>query len=456
MWVHRADIAGALLSCVGLLIVFAPVLFGGKTLSSASFTLTSNGFRPFPGQETVAGTPGQETIAANPYRLDVSAGALAFEPWAEVTAAELKAGRLPLWNPHQGTGAPLAANMQSSVFDPTMLAVRIDPNPLTWDLTILACFAIGAVCTYAFCRVVGMGYLAAVTGATAFSISGYFSLYSNNGFVRAYLYLPLLCLLVECVVRSRRFLPIPLLGLATFGCIAAGMPEITFFVLLTVGAYAIYRVIWGPRGRSKPQSVLTLAGAFAFGLLLAAPLILLFLEYERISFNVHKGEAGTGAKTDPGRFLLNWVAPYFNGAPMIPSTGQLTGTRNWLGGAAAALVIIGVAARTKAARLVLPFFGAASALLLAKAYGVDLLEWVGRLPGLELADVPTFGLPVAAFGLAVIAAAGVDGIRRHSLRVPVMLGALALAASRRDPSCSGRTGRRWRASLGIKPYAASG
>ena len=57
------DIAGALLSCVGVLLVFAPVLVGGKTLSTASYTLGTNGVAPFPGQDPVG--PG------DPYRLDV-------------------------------------------------------------------------------------------------------------------------------------------------------------------------------------------------------------------------------------------------------------------------------------------------------------------------------------------------------------------------------------------------
>ncbi len=39
--------------------------------------------------------------------------------------------------------------------------------------------------------------------------------------------------------------------------------------------------------------------AFAFGLALALPLLLLFAEYEPLSFNIHKGESGIGLLTDP-------------------------------------------------------------------------------------------------------------------------------------------------------------
>ena len=41
-------------------------------------------------------------------------------------------------------------------------------------------------------------------------------------------------------------------------------------------------------------SIVRLGGAGLLGLMLAAPLLLLFLQYESLSFNVHKPEFGTG------------------------------------------------------------------------------------------------------------------------------------------------------------------
>ena len=128
-------------------------------------------------------------------------------------ASELWDGKVPLWNPYQASGAPLAANWVNGVFDPVQAVVNLHPTPRTWDLMIVGTFLIAAVSTYAFCRVLGMGYLAGITGATAFSLSGYFLLYANNSFIRTYSYLPILCLFVELVIRSRRFWPIPALGL---------------------------------------------------------------------------------------------------------------------------------------------------------------------------------------------------------------------------------------------------
>ncbi len=252
-----------------------------------------------------------------------------------------------------------------------------------------------------------MGTVAAIVGATAFSISGYFSLYSNNGFVRTYMYLPLLCLLVEWVVRTRRLLAVAALGLGTAGCIVVGMPESATFVILLAVGFGGYRLFRGDQARTRGGTAGALASAFAFGLALAMPLLMLFAQYERLSFNVHKGASGVGLQTDPAQWLLNWLAPFWNGEPNSSAVypGVMSGTRNWIGGAVFALVLIGVASRTRAARLVMPFFGGVAVLLIAKAYGFPLLDWVGHLPVADRANLPAFGLPCAGFALALAAAA---------------------------------------------------
>ena len=110
--------------------------------------------------------------------------------------------------PYQGAGAPLAANMQSAVFDPLLLAVNLHPTPLTWDLSIIGAFVLGAAAAYLFGRVLGLQVVPAVVTSAAFSLSGWFFLYSNNHFSRSYVFLPLLFLLVELTLRSRRLWPV--------------------------------------------------------------------------------------------------------------------------------------------------------------------------------------------------------------------------------------------------------
>ncbi len=46
---------------------------------------------------------------------------LQFQPWWHAVAEAYRAGRLPLWNPYAGFGAPLAANPQAAAFSPFVL-----------------------------------------------------------------------------------------------------------------------------------------------------------------------------------------------------------------------------------------------------------------------------------------------------------------------------------------------
>src|SRR5438105_46943 len=85
---------------------FAESLVGGKVLSPADVLFASRSFADVRG-------PGYEP--ANRLLIDP---VLQFQPWLEFNRAMLRSGRLPLWNPMAGCGAPHLANGQSAVFDP--------------------------------------------------------------------------------------------------------------------------------------------------------------------------------------------------------------------------------------------------------------------------------------------------------------------------------------------------
>jgi len=419
VWAHRADVVGAAIPIVALLIAFSPVLFGGRTLSTASYSVGSNGFGPFPGQRTVD--------EPRHYQLDTGASAWQFEPWAEATSRIISDGELPLWNPYTSAGAPLAANMQSAPFDPLFAFVNLHPTTWTWDMTLIGCFTLAALATYVFARVLGLGSLGAVTASSAYGLAGYFFLYSNNHFSVGYVYLPILLALCEWVVRSARLLAVFCLALATAACIAVGMPEIQILVLLTAVGYGIWRSFFGVRAARSLPTLGWLAGGFALGGLMAAPLLLPFREFEAQSFNVHKPTDDVGELTDPFQYLLAWVFPFIDGYPLVStSAGIPSGTREWIGGAVAMLAVVGTATK-RAVRVVLPFFAAIVVLVFAKVYGVPGIQWVGRLPLLELVNFPRYVLPVAGMALAMLAGIGVDAIRRRAVNVPrlIIVGTLA-------------------------------
>lgn len=399
-----SDLVGLVASCLIVVIAYSPILFFGKTLSAAGagWPPGTNGWAPFPGQPSP--TPD--------FRTDVAASTLQFEPWAEVTHRAYWEGEVPFWNPYQGGGAPHVANMQSAVFDPLLLGVKLSPTPLMWDLSLVAAFLLGAAAAYLFGRMLGLDVVPAVVSSGAFSLSGWFFLYSNNHFSRSYVFLPVLFLLVELVLRSRRFLPVLGLAVAVAANIYIGMPEASFFVIGAAAAYAAFRVVQVRTATAVRLSVVRLGGGAFLGLLLAAPLLLLFLEYEPLSFNLHKRQLARGTEADPAWGALHWIIPWFPGAPELPEPRP----RNWIGVAVAISALVAVSGREETKRLRAWFFLVLGILVLAKIYDVGMLEWVGRLPAAESAIFPIYAAPVASFAFAVLAGIGVQVLWSRDLR----------------------------------------
>ena len=412
--VPLVDVVGVLVSCLLVIVAFSPVVFGGRTLSGASSTYGTNGAEPFPGQP-----PPASSVDIRP---DLGASAWQFEPWAEITSRGYAAGEVPLWNPFQGIGAPLAANMQSAVFDPLLLAVNLHPTPLVWDLSIIGAFLLGAAAAFVFGRILGLDVVPAVVTSAAFSLSGWFFLYSNNDFCRSYVYLPVLFLLVELVLRSRRLLPVLGLGAAVAGNLYVGMPEASALVIGSAAAYGIVRLVQERRRTPLRVSLVRLGGAGLLGVMLAAPLVLLFLQYEPLSFNVHKPEFASGPGTDPQWALLNWLVPFFSKDGVTPIV------RSWFGVAVGISTLAAMSGRAETKRLHTWLFVALGAAVLLKIYEFRVFDWVGRLPVFEQIVWPTFAAAVASFAFAVLAGIGVQVVWSRDLRPRRFLTLLAVAA----------------------------
>ena len=296
--IRGADIAGAIACCALVLIAFAPVVFGGRTLSAAGKGAAGvTGTAPFPGQPPADYSPD--------FRPDQGASTWAFEPWARVNEQTYSEGELPFWNPYQGAGTPQAANMQSAPFDPLLLAVNLHPTQRVWDFSIVGAFVLGALATFVFARVLGLFTVPAVVASAAYSLSGFFFLYSNNQFSRSYAYLPILLLLIEMTLRSRRSWPVFTLAIAVAGNFVVGMPEASLFVLGAAVVYGIARIVQQRHEVPPTLAIARVGGGFLLGVVVASPLLLSFHQYEALSFNTHKGSSGQGSQADPTWGLLN-------------------------------------------------------------------------------------------------------------------------------------------------------
>ena len=100
-------------------------------------------------------------------------------PCLKFNRGELAKGRLPVWNPYNGYGAPHLANLQSAVF--SIYSAPFYVLSFRFALIVAAVmklFGLGFF-TYLFLKRVGASHLPALIGGTAFMFSGHNVLWLN-------------------------------------------------------------------------------------------------------------------------------------------------------------------------------------------------------------------------------------------------------------------------------------
>lgn len=399
----RGELLMAALVCGLVLIAFPTIVVGGRTFMTGWKAPGVNGFSP---------PPQGSDIPYDGIRADAGASAWQFDPWAEVTSEAWRDGDVPLWNPYQGMGTPHAASFQTAVFDPLLALVNLRPTPLTWDFSFLLAFCLGATAMYFFLRQLGLSRLPAFVGAAVFIWSGFFFRYSNNHFFRSYLYLPLLFLLAERTLRSRRFLAPVGLGCAVAGNLLVGMPEPSAFVLGALALYCVFLLAFPPVPIERGPALLRFTFAAFLGGALAAPLLLPGVEFVRQSFSIHTPDAQLGRLADPPNELIRWVMPYVLGE----RDGPFAASRNWIGMATIVAVAGALSSPRTMRRCQGWFFFLLGAIVLAKGYNFPLVRWAGELPGLNLAIIPVYAMPLPAFCAAALAGIGIQGMTNGDLR----------------------------------------
>jgi len=233
-----------------LLILFGPVLFGGKLLVPLD---NLRGFPPF-----------QRLPKVEPHgNLLQGDLILLIQPSLVAVRNQLGEGRWPLWNPWVGAGMPLLADPQSQALQPIALAAL--PMPWPRAAGVMATLRVLLALTFSFLwmRRQGLGEGPSLAGALAFGLGGFVILWLGWPMANSAALLPaVLYGLVRCRQKGGRrdFL---LLSLATFALLLGGHPET---ILYALGLCLVYDV-----RRMAPALVLAAA--------VAAPALLPFVDY---------------------------------------------------------------------------------------------------------------------------------------------------------------------------------
>ncbi len=219
-------------------------------------------------------------------------------------------GDVPYWNRYEGVGAPLAGEMQSMAFHPFVLLQRLPQGFLLGQILMES---IAGIATMFFLRRLGIGRAVSLGAGIAFAFNAVFA-WQYNASANPTAYLPLLLWGVE-IARdtsgTRRRGGWALIAVAVAGSLYAGFPETAYINGLLVFVWCIARLS-GLDRQAMYRFLVKLAAGVAVGVLLAAPVLVAFLDYlPRANVGSHSGSIGT--TTLPRVSISALFMPYIYG-----------------------------------------------------------------------------------------------------------------------------------------------
>lgn len=213
-----------------VLTFFHDALRPGRILSPADVLLVEASFQE-------PGAPPYEP--ANRLLMDP---VLQFQPWLEFNRAEIRAGRLPSWNPLAGCGVPHIANGQSATFDPFNAIVVLGPWPITLGWAASARLWFAGMGAFLLARSWGLGPWGRWFAGLCFPFTGFLVVWLLYPVTPAAVWLPWLLLATDRAIRSPGLRAVGTLALAVGGVLVAGHVQTSAHVLLATGVLAAWRL----------------------------------------------------------------------------------------------------------------------------------------------------------------------------------------------------------------------
>ena len=329
------DIGVLLVLLILPLLLLWPVAAGGKTLLPADNLFQWQPYRSFAAQQGVTLPPHNELVS------DLVLENLV---WKEFIVRSLRAGEVPLWNPHLFAGVPFLAAGQHSALYPLSVLFYVLPLARAYGLFSLIQLWLAGTFMYVFVRVLRLGRFPALVAGIVYQLSAFFVVsVVFTMIIAAAAWLPLLLAVTEIMVRKQEekgsgpFVPIlyVLIGALALGThVLAGHPEILVYTLLVVAYYALARLalLWWELRNWKPVVRLAAWLVLMVGLGLGLGSIQLIPLFELVSHNFRQGSvayADVVGWAYPTRQIITFVVPDFFGNPAHHGYWDLI-SRQWV------------------------------------------------------------------------------------------------------------------------------
>ncbi len=328
-------------------------------------------------------------------------------PWTQLAWTQIHNGQLPLWNPYNALGVPLAFNWQSATFSLPALLSYMAPLRAAYTVQVLVTLVVAGTGVYVLARVLRLNVVACALAGTVFGLSGSFlgwlgwpvaSVMSWTGW--------LLAATVLILRGGRRAISVALFSVALAFAVYAGEPDTLVLVAGTLVVFVVVLVAMGVPDRHGPRGLRPLGDlvlAAAAGLALSAPLLLPGLQLLAGSSRNVAGGVFSGQKALSIHRLLTVMIPGLDGLP-------IGWHRSYIGIIAVTLAVAGwVHYRRRPEVTAIGAVGVVAALV---CFTQPVESVLNALPGLGAVRWAR-SESVLELAVAVLAGVGVDVLIRH-------------------------------------------
>jgi hypothetical protein len=385
-------------------LVYFPIVFLGKTLLPSLYStygVTDAGPYKYEGRKPV-----------NTFNIDLATPAYYENPINRLVGDTYLRGELPLWNPYQASGTPLAAQYSTRAFFPYQIMENLTPYWM-WDFFMLGRLWVAGIFTFLFLRTLGLSFVSSFLGGMFYMFSGSMTWFINlEQFVNVAMLVPLAMFAAEKLMQTLKNRYTALTGIVLALVLLAGQPETALYLILLSVTYILFRLAKLRKNgiEMKPTMIrLVVSGILGFGL--SAPVWFLFLEFMNFAHHIHPigGKMGVGTVR-----LFNATAiisPTLFDLPIPFPKGPKNGAWDLLGGysgfLAFYLAILGMLFRSRHNGHAL-FFGLFGLCVLLKNFGFPIVTWIGYLPLFDQVWTPRWAGPIWTFGFSVAGAVGLE------------------------------------------------
>jgi hypothetical protein len=346
----------------------------------------------------------------------------AMVPWTMLSWTEVHHGVLPLWNPYNGVGMPLAFNWQSAPFGVPNLLGYLVPLRYAYTVAVMAMLMISGAGAYLMGRVLKLGVLASVMAGTVYELSGPITGWLGFPLTTVMSWAGWLFALAQLIIAGRHRARDIALFAVVFACaVYGGQPEAMVVLVLTLAIFLVIVILFRARSSTSDRRIIRpigdLAVAAVAGGALAAPLALPGLQLAGLSVR----QTASGINSLAAHELAYIVFQGYDGLPIAGSypfggTYFYNQTAAYVGIIAVVMAVVAVGVRWRRPEVVA--LAVATVAMIGITFLPGIATTLDKLPGVGGVNWLR-ALMTMAFGFAILAGVGLDALVRGARKARI-------------------------------------